>query len=202
MVSYILLHRRYQSITNWFQNQRSLAKKKKEDEAESVPSATFKADYPHETRHYSAFPPPSHHHSSLAFPPPSFHPSLSHGPAVLRRSPSISPSMEERSPRRSSSHRNTTPYGISATFSRPRRSRPEPYQLEALRQLYKQTSTPTIEERSALALQIGMYVNLLYEPLISQLIFPMLPQGCRKGHQLVPKSQTNCSQAGEEIRQW
>ena len=110
--------------------------------------------------------------------------------------------MEERSPRRSSSHRNTTPYGISATFSRPRRSRPEPYQLEALRQLYKQTSTPTIEERSALALQIGMYVNLLYEPLISQLIFPMLPQGCRKGHQLVPKSQTNCSQAGEEIRQW
>jgi hypothetical protein len=150
--------RRYQSITNWFQNQRSLAKKKREDEAESVPSDTLKADYPHETRHYSAFPPPSHHHSSLAFPPPSYNPSLSHGP-VLRRSSSVSPSMEERSPRRSSSHRNTTPYGISATFSRPRRSRPEPYQLEALKQLYKQTSTPTIEERSALALEIGMYVN-------------------------------------------
>lgn len=120
-------------------------------------SSTLKADYPHDTRHYSAFPPPSHHHSSLAFTPPSFHPSFSHVPD-LRRSPSISPSMEERSPRRSSSHRNTTPYGISGTFSRPRRSRPEPYQLEALKQLYKQSSTPTIEERSALALEIGMYV--------------------------------------------
>ena len=147
-------HRRYQSITNWFQNQRSLAKKKKEDEAEPV---NLKADYPHEIRHYSAFPPPSHHHPSLGFPPPPFPPSLSHDP-VLRRSTSISPSMEERSPL--SSHQSTTPYGISATFSRPRRSRPEPYQLEALKQLYKQTSTPTIEERSALALEIGMYVDI------------------------------------------
>lgn len=128
-----------------------------------MPSAIFKADYPHETRQYSAFPPPSHHHSSLAFPPPSFHPSLNHGP-VLRRSPSISPSMEERSPRRSSSHRHTTPYGISATFSRPRRSRPEPFQLEELKRLYKQTSTPTIEVRSALALEIGMYVNYYLNP--------------------------------------
>ena len=152
-------HRRYQSITNWFQNQRSLAKKKKEDEAEPVSSAnTRKADYPHETRQYSAFPPPSHHQPSLAFPPPSIHPSLNHGPA---RSPSISPSMEERSPRRSSSCRSTTPYrSLSATFSRPRRSRPEPYQLEALKQLFKQTSTPSIEERSALALEIGMYVDI------------------------------------------
>jgi len=66
--------------------------------------------------------------------------------------------MEERSLRRSS-HRSTTPYGIAATFSRPRRSRPEPYQLEALKQLYNQTATPTIEERSALALEIGMNVG-------------------------------------------
>ena len=160
LVSYFS-HRRYQSVTNWFQNQRSLAKKKKEDEAEPVSSVTLKADYPHETRHYSAFPPPSHH-PSLAYPPPSFHPSLSHDPVIVRRSASISPSMEERSPRRSSSHRSTTSYGISATFSRPRRSRPEPYQLEALKQLYKQTSTPTIEERSALALEIGMYVDTEY----------------------------------------
>ncbi|KAF8807943.1 homeobox-domain-containing protein [Phlegmacium glaucopus] len=149
---------RYQSITNWFQNQRSLAKKKREDETESV-SSTLRADYPHETRHYSAFPPPSH--PSLAFPPPSLHSSLIHDPALPPpRSPSISPSMEERSPRRSSSRRNTTPYGsTSATLSRPRRSRPEPYQLEALKDLYKQTSTPTIEERSALALEIGMDVG-------------------------------------------
>src|SRR5882757_6827054 len=103
LVSYLFIfsHRRYQSITNWFQNQRSLAKKKKEGEAEPI---AFKADYPHETRHYSAFPPPSHNHPSLEFPPPSFHSSLNHDPAVLRRSASISPSMEERPPRRSSSH--------------------------------------------------------------------------------------------------
>jgi len=153
LVSYFL-HRRYQSITNWFQNQRSLAKKKKEDDNESLITATLKADYPHETRHYSAFPPPSH--PSLGFPLPSLHPSLTCDPVLLRRSPSVSPS---RSPRRSSSRRSITPYGtVSAAFSRPRRSRPEPYQLDALKELYKQTSTPTIEERSALALEIGMYV--------------------------------------------
>jgi Homeodomain len=163
-----------------------------------VPSATLKADYPHETRHYSAFPPPSHNHSSLAFPPPPFHPSPSHDP-VLRSS--ISPSMEGRSPRRSSSHRNTTPYGISATFSRPRRSRPEPYQLEALKQLYKQTSTPTIEERSALALEIGMYVNIFSRTPDKSADILNVSQGCWKGHQLVPKSQADGSQAGEEIWQ-
>lgn len=42
--------------------------------------------------------------------------------------------------------------------SRPRRSRPEPYQLDALKELFARTSTPTIEERSALALEIGMDV--------------------------------------------
>ncbi len=68
--------------------------------------------------------------------------------------------MEERSPRRSLSHRSTTPYGslASASFNRPRRSRPEPYQLDALKELFSKTSTPTIEERSALALEVGMYV--------------------------------------------
>lgn len=41
-------------------------------------------------------------------------------------------------------------------LSRPRRSRPEPYQLDALKKLLHQTLTPSIEERSALALEIGM----------------------------------------------
>ncbi|KAF8963856.1 hypothetical protein BDZ97DRAFT_1661033 [Flammula alnicola] len=153
---------RYQSITNWFQNQRSLAKKRKEDEPEaSLSLVAPKAEYPHETRQYSAFPPPSHLHPSLGLPPPTSHPSLVHA-AVLTRSPSVSPSMEDRSPRRSSSHRSTTPYGSSGTsagFSRPRRSRPEPYQLDALKVLFTKTSTPTIEERSALALEIGMDVG-------------------------------------------
>jgi len=45
------------------------------------------------------------------------------------------------------------------SFSRPRRSRPEPYQLDALKELFRKTSSPTIEERSALALEIGMDVG-------------------------------------------
>ncbi|KDR85651.1 hypothetical protein GALMADRAFT_234645 [Galerina marginata CBS 339.88] len=152
---------RYQSITNWFQNQRSLAKKRKEDEPETSHLAVLKAEYPHETRQYSAFPPPSHPHPSLNLPPPTSHPSLINANgAVLRRSPSVSPSMEDRSPRRSSSRRSTTPYGSMPTsFARPRRSRPEPYQLDALKELFTKTATPTIEERSALALEIGMDVG-------------------------------------------
>jgi hypothetical protein len=72
----------------------------------------------------------------------------------------VSPSTEESSPRRSSSHRSSTPYGsLSQTFSRPRRSRPEPYQLDALKELFTKSATPTIEERSALALEIGMDVG-------------------------------------------
>ena len=115
-------------------------------------------EYGHDSRQYSAFPPPSRSHPSLAgFPPHPSHPSL--GPLPSQRSPSVSPSMEEPSPRRSSSHRSSTPYGsMSQTFSRPRRSRPEPYQLDALKELFHKSATPTIEERSALALEIGMYV--------------------------------------------
>jgi hypothetical protein len=41
-----------------------------------------------------------------------------------------------------------------------RRTRPEPYQLEALQKLYNRTSNPSIEERGALALEVGMYVLL------------------------------------------
>lgn len=41
-------------------------------------------------------------------------------------------------------------------LSRPRRSRPEPHQLDALKRLLHRTLTPSIEERSALALEIGM----------------------------------------------
>ncbi|CAA7264738.1 unnamed protein product [Cyclocybe aegerita] len=151
---------RYQSITNWFQNQRSLAKKKREDDGEPTSSLSApKPEYSDGSRQYSAFPPPSHPHPSLGLPPPTSHPSLVH-PSVLRRSPSVSPSTEGRSPRRSSSLRSSTPYGSTpATFARPRRSRPEPYQLEALKDLFKKTSTPTIEERSALALEVGMDVG-------------------------------------------
>lgn len=43
--------------------------------------------------------------------------------------------------------------------ARPRRSRPEPYQLEALKKLYEETSSPSIEQRGALALEVGMEVS-------------------------------------------
>ena len=47
--------------------------------------------------------------------------------------------------------------GVS--LSRPRRTRPEPHQLDALKKLFARTSNPSIEERGALALEIGMYVS-------------------------------------------
>ncbi|EAU92613.1 hypothetical protein CC1G_06624 [Coprinopsis cinerea okayama7 len=152
---------RYQSITNWFQNQRSLAKRRKDDEPVES-SSSSRTDYPHnDTRQYSAFPPPPPHH---------MHPSLtsssnttalpltanSHGSGKSQRSPSLPPS-DEVSPRRTS-RRSATPYS-SAMSTRPRRSRPEPYQLDALKVLFTRTATPTIEERSALAQEIGMDVG-------------------------------------------
>ncbi|KAF9451394.1 homeobox-domain-containing protein, partial [Macrolepiota fuliginosa MF-IS2] len=148
---------RYQSVTNWFQNQRSLAKKRREDEIEFGVSSKPPSDYSHDMRQYSAFPPPTQH-PSLPLPPmPIQPPSLTH--QNLRRSPSLPP-MDDASPRRTYPRRSTTPYGsMSISFSRPRRSRPEPYQLDALKELFRKTATPTIEERSALALEIGMDVG-------------------------------------------
>ncbi|KAG6901863.1 hypothetical protein C0995_007089 [Termitomyces sp. Mi166 len=152
---------RYQSITNWFQNQRSLAKRRKDDDVDGLGPISSTEHYT-EPRTYSAFPPPSNH-PSLGLPPPPT-PAPGHSSAPMpgshRRSPSISPSSDSRSPRRSSSRRSSTPYSVShPSFTRPRRSRPEPYQLDALKDLYTKTSTPTIEERSALALEIGMDVG-------------------------------------------
>ncbi|KAF9531867.1 homeobox domain-containing protein [Crepidotus variabilis] len=152
---------RYQTIMNWFQNQRNLDKKKRDnqDDATSLSGLVPKSEFVHEKRHYSAFPPPSHPHPSLALPPPTSHPSLMH-PSMSRRSLSVSPPMDGRSPRRSSSRHSTTPYtSAPPAFARPRRTRPEPYQLEALKKLFRKTATPTIEERSALALEIGMDVG-------------------------------------------
>ncbi|KAG6814008.1 hypothetical protein H0H92_004501 [Tricholoma furcatifolium] len=150
---------RYQSITNWFQNQRSLAKKRKDEEMDG-PGLTTLTEHYTETRTYSAFPPPSNH-PSLGLPlPVPMPPAHSSAPVSRshRRSPSISPSIDSRSPRRS--RRSSTPYSLSMnTLSRPRRSRPEPFQLNALKDLFTKTSTPSIEERSALALEIGMDIG-------------------------------------------
>lgn len=143
--------RRYQSITNWFQNQRSLAKKRRDDDD----AATSKDSSSNESRTFAAFPPPSSHPSLQApLPPPSSHPALGLR-SRLRRSPS--PAFDSPSSRRATPRRSVTPYGsATSSLSRPRRTRPEPYQLDALKDLFTKTATPSIEERSALALELGM----------------------------------------------
>lgn len=167
-----LFHRRrYQSITNWFQNQRSLAKRRKEEEAgpsTDEPSAeTSLIDFP---KRDSTLPPVSGH-PSFALPPPALHPSLGLIKKT-RRSPSVSlPSAPtaaavELSPlsrrstptRRLTPKRSSTPYNSTrmTLSSRPRRTRPEPYQLDALRRLFKITSNPTIEQRTSLADEVNM----------------------------------------------
>jgi len=66
-----------------------------------------------------------------------------------KRSPSV-----ERSNASSSSR--GSPYHCIIPPHRLRRTRPEPHQLEALQKLYNRTSNPSIEERGALALEVGM----------------------------------------------
>ncbi|KAI0640024.1 hypothetical protein C8Q77DRAFT_1214369 [Trametes polyzona] len=149
---------RYQSVTNWFQNQRSIAKKR--EEAAAAKAASLE---PPASRAYTpALLPPTSGaaHPSLGVPPPTSHPSLSallHPPRA-RRSPSAAPSSRPASPRASPYH---TPADrvYDATHRRPRRTRPEPYQLEALKKLFNRTKTPSIEDRQMLAAEIGMDVN-------------------------------------------
>ncbi|KAJ7254089.1 hypothetical protein B0H12DRAFT_571109 [Mycena haematopus] len=109
--------------------------------------------------HKAANPAPEDGDSSRPFPPVPDQPSLTERG---RRSDSASvpdDGLVSRS-RRTSSRRSTTPYSsTSAAISlsaRQRRARPEPLQLDALKQLYSKTATPSIEERSSLALEIGM----------------------------------------------
>ncbi|KAI0360956.1 homeobox-domain-containing protein [Trametes cingulata] len=150
---------RYQSVTNWFQNQRSIAKKR--EEAAAAKAASLE---PVSRGFTPALLPPTSGaaHPSLAVPPATSHPSLSallHPPRA-RRSPSAAPSSSSRpsSPRASPYH-TPTDRTYDATHRRPRRTRPEPYQLEALKKLFKRTRTPSIEDRQMLAAEIGMDVN-------------------------------------------
>jgi hypothetical protein len=151
------IFRRYQSVTNWFQNQRSLAKKRLDDDvafdktshlySNGRPIAerlTDMASYSRDSRELLALETP-------AFPPRSSHPSVS---ALIRRD-KRSPSVERSNASTSS---RSSPYHCIIPPHRPRRTRPEPHQLEALQKLYRRTSNPSIEERNALALEVGMYV--------------------------------------------
>ncbi|KAI0778788.1 hypothetical protein BD413DRAFT_601471 [Trametes elegans] len=150
---------RYQSVTNWFQNQRSIAKKR--EEAAAAKAAALDSA----SRAYtpSLLPPASGAaHPSLSVPPATSHPSLSAllQPPRARRSPSAAPSSASRpsSPRASPYH-TPADRAYDATNRRPRRTRPEPYQLEALKKLFKRTRTPSIEDRQMLAAEVGMDVN-------------------------------------------
>lgn len=156
-ISYRAIFRRYQSVTNWFQNQRSLAKKRLDDDvvfdktshlySNGRPTADLSTDMLSPRRHSREFPALE----TPAFLPRSSHPSVSGLIRRDKRSPSV-----ERSNASTSSR--SSPYHCIIPPHRPRRTRPEPHQLEALQKLYKRTSNPSIEERNALALEVGMYV--------------------------------------------
>ena len=149
--------RRYQSVTNWFQNQRSLAKKRLDDDvaldktshpySNDLPTADLPTDIHSDLRDSRDL----HALETPALPPRSSHPSVSGLIRRDKRSPSIERSNASTSSRGS-------PYHCIIPPHRPRRTRPEPHQLEALQKLYSRTSNPSIEERNALALEVGMWV--------------------------------------------
>ncbi|KAK2461474.1 hypothetical protein APHAL10511_005937 [Amanita phalloides] len=143
---------RYQSITNWFQNQRSVSKKRTHEEMDA---GSRRSHYVSEKQHFAY--PPSHRHSS-SFPASG---SNVHPQAYDRMRGSVDYLLhaDESARRKHSPRRYSAPYSTSSSFSRPRRSRPEPYQLDALKELFTKTSTPSIEERSALAAEIGMDIG-------------------------------------------
>ena len=94
--------------------------------------------HPYPQRSFAPFPPASSH-PSLPPPQPDLHPQRSLTPDA-----SVSASI---GPRR-----------VRSSGTRPSRSRPEPHQLDALKELYNLTSNPTIEQRTALALEVGLDV--------------------------------------------
>ncbi|KAI0320381.1 hypothetical protein OF83DRAFT_1105504 [Amylostereum chailletii] len=137
---------RYQSVTNWFQNQRSLAKRRQEEEDAALAAArraSASASTSTLSRSARRHPP---------YPPASDHPSLPLSLSSILNRDERSPSLE---PSTGSASSRASPYPIMPAH-RPRRTRPEPHQLAALKRLYRSTATPSIEERGALALQVGM----------------------------------------------
>ncbi|KAJ7110308.1 homeodomain transcription factor [Mycena crocata] len=148
---------RHQTIVEWFRTQRSLDRRGIADEYPTAPQSISPIFEPADRhpRMYPTLPPIS------TLPPASSHPSL-FGVETLRRLSAVpeDQSYSSRTSQRSSSPRNDAPYGSSSTAmslaARQRRGRPDPVQLNSLRRLLSKTPTPSIEERSALALEIGM----------------------------------------------
>lgn len=181
---------RLQSVTNWFQNQRSQAKKHK-DEPRSVPASSPVESDVSGNREHLPLPndndgapaplhwnhptaPPRGRRPSLALPDNSLTPlqKLTSKSAIEPLGRMSLPPSHPLSPR---TRRSMTPYARHTRSDEPppqkgnvraedilarnRRSRPQPHQLRALRQLLRRTSTPSMEERTALALEIGMDVG-------------------------------------------
>ncbi|KAJ6623139.1 hypothetical protein B0H10DRAFT_823449 [Mycena sp. CBHHK59/15] len=156
----------YQTIVGWFQTQRSLDKTKIEDNYHTTSlSPVFDQDGSY-SRVYSAFAPVP------GLPPASSHPSLVALDSGRRSSVVTSVHHEHLTSirnQRSLSPRDITPYGSTSTAislsARQRRGRPDTFQLHNLKRLLNKTPTPSIEERSALALEIGMWVVIFRPPL-------------------------------------
>ena len=88
--------------------------------------------------------------SFAPFPPASSHPSLPPLQQDLPQPRSLTPDAPLST--------SVGPRRARSNGTRPSRSRPEPHQLDALKELYNTTSNPTIEQRTALALEIGLDV--------------------------------------------
>ncbi|KAJ7492158.1 homeodomain transcription factor [Mycena latifolia] len=156
---------RYQSITEWFRTQRSLDRRGASTRVDGYPGATASisiSPVSDEDRAYLTLPP-------INLPPASSHPSLlgerrrlpplqEERPYIPRpRRRSSSPRSAASAPYGSTSSSNSTTSSSTASLSaRQRRGRPDPVQLTSLRRLLSKTPTPSIEERSALAREIGM----------------------------------------------
>ncbi|KAJ7292832.1 homeodomain transcription factor [Mycena rebaudengoi] len=145
---------RYQNVVEWFQAQVG-----KVDEYHTTPtnSAPDGDLYVRSNATLGRIP---------GLPPGSSHPSLF--AADNRRCSSAIPLVTHDHPiqrSRSPSPRNASPYGSTSASSsislssRQRRGRPDNFQLHGLKRLLSKTASPTIEERSALALEIGMDIG-------------------------------------------
>ncbi|KAJ6520322.1 homeodomain transcription factor [Mycena sanguinolenta] len=145
---------RYQTIVDWFRAQRNSDRRSIDDYPTTGSHSPVSDASARHSRLYPILPPIS------TLPPATSHPSLI---GTRRLSFSVAPQDQHYATYstnpRSSSPRNDTPYGSGTALSlstRQRRGRPDPFQLNSLRRLLSKTPTPSIEERSALALEIGM----------------------------------------------
>ncbi|KAJ7044944.1 homeodomain transcription factor [Mycena alexandri] len=173
---------RHQSIVEWFRTQRSLDRRRVDVYPTASPAISEARPSERHSRVYpilppiSALPPVSSHPSLAGL-------DSARRLSAITSSEDQPYVPAARMLRRSSSphhNHNASPYGSSSTSTsasttsgaststsgaaaaalslaaRQRRGRPDPSQLNSLRRLLSKTPTPTIEERSALALEIGM----------------------------------------------